>query len=178
VFVADWLRVQVTQEQAVFSTVDEGRDLDLRDLVRGVFELLPETPVDALGINSDTHFRTSSEESWHAFGDFFLPKGFREPLFDSGAWKKRPDGSRVGMRVMAVEVHRDDAELPGFIAVEVAPSVRVTPNGVYVGINGHFQLRHTDRRSNAGDASAVLMERWDDTRALEINLRDRLLEAM
>lgn len=140
VFVADWLSVQVTQEQAVFSTVDLGRELDLRDLVKSVFDLLPETPVDALGINSDTHFRTESEEAWHAFGDRFLPKDFWEPLFDSKMWRARPDGKRVGMRVMRVETHREDPHLPGFVRVEVAPSIRVTPNGVYIGINGHFQL--------------------------------------
>jgi hypothetical protein len=76
VFVADWLSVQVTQEQAVFSTVDMGRESDLRDLVKSVFELLPDTPVDAIGINADTHFRTESEDAWHAFGDRFLPKDF------------------------------------------------------------------------------------------------------
>ena len=179
VFVADWLHVQVTQEQAVFSTVDEGRDLDLRDFVRGVFELLPETPVDALGINSDTHFRTPSEEAWHAFGDRFLPKEFWEPIFEDEVWKKRPDGKRVGMRVMTVEVNRDDPEIPGYIRVELAPSVRTGPSGVYVGINGHFQLRHGDRKAtNAGDASRVLMAQWDDTRALQLGIRDQLLEAV
>src|SRR5437879_6385671 len=52
-FVADWLSVQVTQQQAIFSTVELAREVDLRDLARGVFNLLPETPVDAIGINAD-----------------------------------------------------------------------------------------------------------------------------
>jgi hypothetical protein len=69
VFAADWLSVQVSLNQAVLSTVEEGREFDLRDLVKNVFDLLPETPVDAVGLNADAHFRVGSEEEWHAIGD-------------------------------------------------------------------------------------------------------------
>lgn len=179
VFVADWLSVQVTPEQAVFATVDEGRAVDLRDFVRGVFELLPETPVHAIGINSDTHFKTASEEAWHAFGDQFLPKGFWEPIFETGSWRSRSGGNRVGMRVMSVEVHRDDDSVPGFVRVELAPSIRIPNNGVYIGINAHFQLAGvTTGRTSAADASRVLVEYWDETRDLEASVIGRLLEAV
>ncbi len=170
VFVADWLRVQVTQQQAVFSTVDMGRELDLRDFVRSVFELLPETPVTAIGINADTHFRVESETAWHAFGDRFLPKDFWEPLFAEGAWKKRPNGQVVGMRVMTVEVVREQDDFPGWVRVEVAPSVRVLPYGVYTGINAHYELSAREKRPTAYDAARILREKWDATRALEAKL--------
>jgi hypothetical protein len=75
-FTSDWLSLQVTDEQAVFSTVHEGREVDLRDFARGVLEVLPETPVDALGINADAHFKVESEDAWHALGDQWLPKSF------------------------------------------------------------------------------------------------------
>jgi hypothetical protein len=179
VFVADWLSVQVTQEQAVFSTVDQGRELDLRDFARSVFELLPETPVDAIGINADTHFKSGSEEAWHTFGDRFLPKDFWEPIFEDDIWRKRPDGQRAGMRVMTVEVNRDDPELPGHVRVELAPSVRATPYGIYIGINAHFQLTKTgDKRGTADDAARVLIDQWHDTREIESRLISRLLEAI
>ena len=179
VFVADWLSVQVTQEQAVFSTVDQGREIDLRDFARGLFELLPETPMDAIGINSDTHFQTANEEAWHAFGDRFLPKDFWEPLFDGDGWVTRKGGTRVGMRSMIVEVHRDDPLQPGFVRVEVAPSVRLVPNGVYVGINGHFALnRSDDLRCTALDAAEIIKLHWSDVRALESQLVERILEAV
>ncbi len=93
IFAADWLYVRITQAQAVVSTVDAGRDLDLRDVVRGILEALPETPVDALGLNAKQHFRTESDEAWHAFGDKFLPKNFWEPLFEGNIWKPRSDGN-------------------------------------------------------------------------------------
>ena len=177
-FVADWLSVQVTQQQAVLATVDQGRELDLRDFARGFFELLPETPVDALGINADSHFRTEDESAWHAFGDRFLPKDYWEPLFQGDEWQTRPDGKRVGMRVMTVEVHRKDAEVPGYIRVELAPSVRIVPNGVYIGINAHFRLAKAERRANAAAAARVLDAKWAAARKLEAQLMSTLLEAV
>src|SRR4051812_21547632 len=124
-FTADWLSIQVTADQAAFTTVDEGRDLDLRDFARSVLTVLPETPVDAVGINSDAHFRVDSEEAWHTLGDRFAPKDFWEPLFEGDTWKKRPDDKIVGLRSITVEASRDD--LSGLVRVEVGPSVRVGP---------------------------------------------------
>jgi hypothetical protein len=178
-FVADWLTVQISQEQAVFSTVDRVREQDLRDLTGGIFELLPETPVDALGINSDTHFQLESEDTWHAFGDTFLPKHFWEPIFEKGDWTARSGGAHVGMRSMTVEVNRADEFLPGHVRVELAPSRRVTPNGIYIGINAHFQLtKSKDERGNAEKALRIMTKYWDETRALEDSLVTQLLEAV
>jgi hypothetical protein len=180
VFVADWLAVQVTQQQAVFSTVDEARQHELRDFVRGLFTLLPETPVDGLGINADSHFRAESQDAWHAFGDMFMPKDFWEPLFESDGWRSRSDGKgRVGMRTMTVEAHRTDEYLPGFVRVELAPSVRLVPNGVYVGINAHFQLsKSNERRETAMTAARVLQEQWEDTRTQQARLIAQILQAV
>lgn len=178
-FVADWLTVQVTATQAVFATVDQGRELDLRDVAKGVWELLPETPVDAIGINADSHFKTDGEEAWHAFGDQFLPKVFWEPLFQGDAWKPRgSDAKRVGMRQMRVEVQRNDDETPGFVRIELAPSARIGPHGVYVGINAHFQLRKGEKRSTAGIAAATLGRNWETVRRIESDLLTKLLEAV
>jgi hypothetical protein len=177
VFVADWLAVQVTQDKLVLSTLDEGRAADLRDVSIGILQFLPETPVDAIGINSDTHFRVANDEAWHAFGDRFLPKDIWTPLFKDGHWLKRKGGEIVGMRVLSIEVWRDDDKLPGFVRVEVAPSVRVSPNGVYVGINAHFQLkRSSDARPTADDARLVVGENWEATRELEKRLVAQILE--
>ena len=172
-FVADWLSVQVTLQKAIFATVDEGRDRDLRDVASGVLDLLPETPIDAVGINSDAHYRVHSEEVWHELGDRFLPKEFWEPMFEANHWMRRPDGHAVGMRTLTVEVHRDD--VLGFVRVEVAPSVRVTPDGVYAGVNAHFQLRVDDRRGNGYKAARVIHDQWDQTRALQRELLDRVM---
>ncbi len=174
-YTADWLSLQVTQEQAIFATVEEGRELDLRDLARGVFELLPETPVNAVGLNADAHFRVASEEAWHAFGDRFLPKDFWQPLFEGDTWRRRDDGQTVGMRSMVVEAHREDGR--GFVRVEVAPSVRMTPLGVYCGVNAHFQLTLGEKRGNGFQAAQLIVDEWEATRALETDLVAGVAEA-
>jgi hypothetical protein len=173
-FTADWLSVQVTLDQAVFSTVEEGRELDMRDLARSVYDLLPETPVNAVGINADVHFRLGSEEQWHAIGDRFLPKDFWEPLFEGEEWRRRRDGQAVGMRSLTVEGHRVDVN--GFVRVEVAPSVRLTPYGVYIGVNAHFQLTSEQERGNGYMTARVIDEQWDTTRSLEHKLTHHILE--
>ena len=177
-FVADWLVVQITQLQAIVSTVDQGREKDLRDFAIGLFRLLPETPVDAIGINSDSHIRTESVEKWHALGDRFVPKEFWESLFTGGDWKPRPDGKLVGMRVMAVEVAREDQSAPGHVRIELAPSLRIAPPGVYLGVNSHFTLTDGARRANAEDAARVLAKHWVSTRELELRLLQAVLEEL
>jgi hypothetical protein len=173
-FTADWLSVQVTLEQAILSTVEEGRELDLRDLAKSVFDLLPETPVNAVGINADAHFRVSSEEEWHAIGDQFLPKDFWQPLFEDDRWSRREDGTSVGLRSMTVEATRDDGR--GFLRLEVAPSVRLTPYGVYSGVNAHFQLTQGEERGNGYAAGRIIEDEWDSTRTVERELIQRVLE--
>lgn len=175
-FRAGWVWVQITQQQAVFSTVYSGRETDLRDLAKGVFDLLPETPVHGLGINADVHVRLDSEDEWHAIGDLFLPKGLWEQLLPDGPWKRRPDGIRVGMRTMTIEVTRDDEAAPGILRVEVAPSVRVLPYGLYIGLNGHFNIRDDEWIGTAYTAGKVLMAQWDSTRAEESQLIDAFLK--
>ena len=174
-FTADWLGVQITLQQASLTTADEGRDVDLRDVAKSVFTLLPETPVDGIGINADAHFRVSSEEAWHEIGDKFLPKDMWEPVFTNGEdFIRRPSGKTVGLRSVMVEVHRPKSR--GFIRVEVAPSVRIGPNGVYMGINSHFQLSQQERRGNGYDAVSILDEQWEPTRRLEHHIVERLLD--
>jgi hypothetical protein len=173
-FTADWLGVQVTLQQAAFQTVEEGRDVDVRDVVKGVFTLLPETPVDGIGINTDAHFRVPSAEAWHEIGDKFLPKDVWEPVFQYEGQElvERPTGSVVGLRTLTVEVTRPESG--GYVRVEVAPSVRVTPYGVFVGINSHFQLSTPEQRANGYQAVGVLDEHWEDTRRFEHQIIEQI----
>jgi hypothetical protein len=81
------------------------------------------------------------------------------------------------MRAMTVEVRRND-KVPGYVRVEVAPSVRIGPNGIYVGINAHFVLTQGERRANAAVAADVLTAQWNAARALESRLMAALREAV
>lgn len=178
-FTADWLSIQFTHNQAVFSTVEEGRELELRDVAKAVFDLLPETPVDGIGINAAAHFRADSEEEWHQFGDRVLPKDPWHHVLEGEEWRARDDGEYVGLRTMTVETSRPEgAERPGFVRIEVAPSERIKP-GIFVSINGHFQLTMPDEPRGTGHAAArTIEETWEATRTMEHRMLDRLLELL
>jgi hypothetical protein len=167
-YTAGWLSLQVTQDKAVFSTVAQAQDSALRDLVLGVLELLPHTPISAIGVNYDAHFALESEEAWHRIGDAFLPKEKWEPLFKGDNWLKREGGLRTGLLSMTVHVSRSNAK--DFVRVNVAPSTRI-PTAVYVGINAHFQLSAAgEKQANALAASKTLRDAWDETTALQHDL--------
>ena len=79
------------------------------------------------------------------------------------------------MRSMMVEAAR--ADVPGFVRTEVAPSVRLSPNGIYAGINAHFQLTlGTENRGTGEQAARVIEKHWDATRELQRRLIERILE--
>jgi hypothetical protein len=82
------------------------------------------------------------------------------------------------MRVMTVEVARADAEVPGHVRIELAPSTRIAPNGVYVGINAHYQLTREGNRGNGREAARVLGGAWEAARAIEERLMASLLKAV
>jgi hypothetical protein len=174
-FTADWVSVRVTDGNLILTTVEEARERDLRDLAAGIFDLLPETPVDAIGVNADAHYRTPNEASWHAVGDRFLPKDFWEPIFEGDAWRRRDTGEAVGLRTMTVEGSWADES--GYVRVEVAPSQRLE-HGVFVGMNAHYQLTREGDRGTGFGASQVLGERWDEARGVEQSVIERLLEAV
>jgi hypothetical protein len=109
-------------------------------------------------------------------GDRFLPKEFWQPLYEGDQWKRREDGSTVGLRSLTIEGARQD--VPGYVRTEVAPSVRLAPHGVYVGVNGHFQLtKGPDERGDGYQAARIIEEHWVSTRSLERTLIDRILQA-
>ena len=175
-FTADWLNLQVTTEQAIFSTIEEAHELELRDLARGTLDLLPHTPVDALGLNADSHFRVDSEAEWHAVGDQFLPKDFWEPLFEGEEWIRRDGGEATGLRGLKVEAWRTNKR--DYVRIEVAPSARLKPWGVYVGINAHYQLTEGDDRGTGHRAAQAILENWDAIRDFEHQIQQVLLRGV
>lgn len=62
-FTAGWFDISVTDDRfSVTSLTAPSYDL-LRDLVLGTFRLLRYTPLRAMGLNKDVHYRIASEEA-------------------------------------------------------------------------------------------------------------------
>jgi hypothetical protein len=53
----------------------------LCDLATGIFDLLPHTPVTALGLNFMGHYKTENLSTYHHIGDALAPKGIWGEIF-------------------------------------------------------------------------------------------------
>jgi hypothetical protein len=57
--------MQVVEDRFTASTTQAPYFDTLRELVQGVFHILDQTPILALGINHSFHFLVDSEHMWH-----------------------------------------------------------------------------------------------------------------
>lgn len=131
-FSTDWLQLSVTRDRFTLQTTNPAHFEQIQDLAVGVFHLLEHTPVTAMGLNRDMHFRIESEERWHALGDRLAPK-------ELWCEKLRGIGSRdkPGLRSMTVEGYPPE-KTTSVINVKVEPSSKIQP-GLYLGYNRHYK---------------------------------------
>jgi hypothetical protein len=172
----------ITREVAIFSTemfelavtldrlqvgAVEAPSYDLvRDLVVGIFRFLPETPVRAMGINRNAHYRVETEEVWHAFGNKLTPKEIWSDILE-----------KPGMRSLIVQGERTD-DRSGNVIVQVEPSLRMLEKGgfgVYIAINDHLQLDAMAITTGA-EAAEMLEAVWTDSADRAKTITDRLLK--
>jgi hypothetical protein len=159
-FATDWLQVQVRGSLMVMATSDDSRQLELKDFALGILTLLPETPVSAIGINKQVHFRAESAEAWNDFGDRFLPKEVWETVIPEGPWVVREGGLRVGLKNVTIEVSRDESVSAGQLHLQVAPSELVL-YGVYCAANCHFgPPQIVEPRETAEHFAVILKDEW------------------
>jgi hypothetical protein len=65
-FSLDWVTLQATLDRFQVASASAPSYGLVRDLVAGTFRLLPHTPIRAMGINHNNHFRVVNEEAWHS----------------------------------------------------------------------------------------------------------------
>jgi hypothetical protein len=160
-FSTEWLDFETTRDRCRFATSQSARHADLRDLAIGTFTLLSHTPVQAMGLNRDAHFKFASEAEWHEVGDRMAPK---EP------WQGVL--TEPGLRKILMEESREEG-VPGYVRVELAPSVKVEP-GVFIQVNDHYRLAEAPG-VDAAEAVTVLRDRWDALRSRTDAITERIL---
>ena len=150
-FVAEWLRIQVTSERFFAETL-QAPPVRLHDLVARTFrEYLHHTPITALGINHDVHFRVESFAERDRIGRTLAP------VKPWGAWGQNLglDGESGGMMSLTMsQIEPDGRPKGGQINVTVEPSVRVGKGrtGVNVRVNDHYAIENT----NLGTAGRLM----------------------
>lgn len=140
--------VQVTTDRFFAATTRDPYDA-LRDLVVGTFLLLDQTPIRAMGINRDSHFKMPSEADWHKVGHTLVPK-------ENWPFLREP-----GVRMLIEEGLRPDDE-KGYIRVHVAPSEQIVP-GVSIQVNDHYAWNPADGETAVNEAVALLATAWHDS---------------
>ena len=147
VFSAEWLQIAVTKDRFQAFTTQESHSELLRDLVMSIFGLLVHTPLNAMGLNRDFHFRLESNDVRNSLGYRLVPKQNWQNVLKS-----------PGMMNVTVHGQRPD-DLHGYIQVVVAPSVKVD-NGVYIAINDHYELKTDSTKAATEKATDILSKSW------------------
>jgi hypothetical protein len=170
-FQTDAFAVQVLENQLSISSLGPVTPA-LPDLAMSILELLPHTPVTALGINVQAHYKMASESTYHCVGDTLVPKQI---------WNQLLPGKNVGMADLTVLIQdgtRDKPEItPNVKRISVQPSTRLK-FGVYFRMNDHYELDDDGKRlACAGDAAAIVRSKWSATYNASIELFEKILAA-
>lgn len=152
IFNADWLQIHIVRNRFRAGTTQEPYYEPLRDLVVGVFSFLSHTPVSAMGINRDFHFRLESEKTWHEIVHRLAPKQYWDDLL-------------YGSRMLRMEWKRPD-NFDGYLRV-ILESPLLIQYEVFLAVNDHYQLVKPSAGSN--EISGILTEQWSES--MERSLR-------
>ena len=96
-FRAGDLSVVVLQNKFQIETTAPEVGTVIRDLVLGSFKILEHTPMSAMGINRNMHFRIKTEAEWHKIGHRLVPEErFDGLLEDAGTLSVSVRGRRIG----------------------------------------------------------------------------------
>ena len=158
VFSTDWLFLQVTTDRFRADT-QQAPHVRVRDLVVRVFgEHLHHTPIKALGINRNVHFRVGSLAGRDRIGSALAPL---EPW---GHWcqELELDGKHGGMTSVTMsQLRPQDRAQGGSVNIKVEPSARIADGlGVYVEVNDHYAAADA-ASSGAAQLMDLLQDRFD-----------------
>jgi hypothetical protein len=145
------IKIQVQSQRFLGITENPGESEVLRDLVVGIFKILPHTPAYQLGLNSDTHFNLDSEKNWHGLGHRLAPK---EPW--KGVFTNPP-----GMRSLTMEGRRDDGR-SGYVRIKIEPSLKIK-HGVLININDHYEIPEYKPENGCEAIIDILTSSWNDS---------------
>lgn len=151
VFATRWLIVNIVRDRFQVATTLDAYYEPLRDLVIGILTLLSHTPLTAIGLNRDFHYRLKSDDARQQVGHRLVPK----EDWKSVLWEPV-------MAHLTVQGKRPD-DMDGYIQVEVGPSNEVE-HGIYIQVNDHYQLAPKEEAApKAPDAVHLLSERWNES---------------
>lgn len=162
-FSTDWFVMQVARERFSMTVKSSAYKNHLRDFVLGTFHNLSHTPIKQMGLNYGTHVRFKSENDWHCFGHFLVPKSPWSGLL-----------AKPGMRSVTVEGARPD-DRHGHVTVTAEP-IRASGNEVLLRVNDHCELHADDRSIGSGYFLEIIETDYEQIMNRSKAMVDGLLE--
>ena len=135
-----WHWADLSIEKARFSiNTTVAPYIRVSDFVAKLFgEVLPHTPIEAMGINRTVHFAVESEAQRNALGKLLAPQA------PWGKWGEKLDAdppARGGMISLVMQQTNPSGREAGYIRAKIEPSPRITENrGLFMEVNDHFGL--------------------------------------
>jgi hypothetical protein len=163
IFETEWLRLHADQTHFRAAARQAGYEELLRDLVVGTLRLIESTPITAVGLNRELHFRAGDSDIWHAVGHHLAPKA---------AWAKMDS---PGMLRLDIQGLRPNAS-SRYVNARVEPSNLVKPGVAFV-TNEHFAWDSKPGPPvTATTAITAIEENWEHALVFAKDLSKSVLE--
>lgn len=130
----------------------------IRDLTMGVLQLLPHTPLRAMGLNFDIQYRFHDIDAYHKVGDALAPKRIWQQVVGD------PDRA-VGLEQLRITVQ--DGKRGEELKSPNSKTISVQRGGnaftIRMSYNDHHELLDLPKGTIATDAALeILKEQWQD----------------
>jgi hypothetical protein len=174
----NWFQLQVLENRLAVTSKDV-LSPQLKDLAVGMFSLLLQTPVTAVGLNFTAHYRLDRVQDYHKIGDVLAPKDIWTELYPG------PDvNTGLGNLTIVVEPFKRDAAPTTRdrkqIAVQPSPQIK---NGVLFSLNDHHEIVVSEQeKSTSAEIALRIVEQnwqtgWDEAKRVFDGTLERALAA-
>jgi hypothetical protein len=136
----------------------------------GIFQLVPHTPVVAVGLNFLGHFKLNGEDDYHRVGDVLAPKRIWNSLYPE---------RMVGLAELTVLIQQGvrgkPPETNDARRITVQPSTKIK-YGIHLSYNDHHDVRTADDNTRPAERVAEIIDSqwelsWQDSiRAFDVVL--------
>lgn len=161
-FETKWFALQVVENQFSLTSKD-ALSPAFKDLAVGMFQLVPHTPVTAVGLNFLAHFKLGSKEEFHRVGDVLAPKTIWNDLYPEEA---------AGLADLTIRIQRNKRGEPlktkDERRISVQPSNKIR-FGVYITYNDHHDVtvskdgEEVDKVRPAERVATIIDNQWESS---------------
>ena len=158
VFETKWFALQVLENQFSLTSKD-ALSPAFKDLAVGIFQLVPHTPVTAVGLNFLGHYKLASEADYHRVGDVLAPKDIWKALYPDDMPGLADLTIRIQHGIRGEPLKTKDEKR---IAIQPSDKIRF---GAFLSYNDHHDVSSSDedKLSPAERAANVIDSEWESS---------------